>query len=625
MVTFLYILEIVVALGLIIVLHELGHFLAAKWFDVHVRKFALGMGPVIGIPMRSGGRWVYRPLLKWGRGETQYSLRWLPLGGFVDLVGEHAEAETGSDPRGLCNKAAWQRCIVFSAGVVMNAVLAFVLFAAAPIVGIEAPVPIVGAVLDAMPAAKGGIQPGDRIVAIDGEPIQSFNDIFVTVALADAGTSFQVELERPALSTGGRTERITTTVVSMRGPGLPFPMIGVAPEEEPVIEKLRPHALLRQAGFKEGDRIAAVSGRPVETWRGLAKALADAPAGPVTLTRERGGTREEVPVNPADLKKHEYGMSCPAEVTGVDAGSPAAGAGIKPGDRIAAVGDTLWPDMETASNSIKAAAADAAVRLTLWREGQSVYVSCKAVRLPGADRPRIGITMAPASGAPVQVGKVEVGGPADQAGVRPGDIILAVGDDGRRPNDWDDVAQTVTNAAGKSVPLKVQRGANTLDTNLVPKAVPYERLSVAGAEGASMYRPLPRINNPLVAAKHGIKETAVWLVRVYVNLKQLMTGQVGTKALAGPLGIAQFAFSVASHGLGAAMDFSGTLAVMIAVLNFLPIPPFDGGHVLFVILERIKGSPVSLKVQTWIWTAGWAAVLLLFLVVTYGDILRVFS
>ena len=122
--TFLYAIEIVVALGLIILVHELGHFLTAKWFDVHVRKFALGLGPVIGIPMRSAGRWVYRPLLRWGRGETEYSLRWFPLGGFVDLVGEHPEAETGSDPRGLCNKAPWQRCIVFSAGVVMNAVLA---------------------------------------------------------------------------------------------------------------------------------------------------------------------------------------------------------------------------------------------------------------------------------------------------------------------------------------------------------------------------------------------------------------------------------------------------------------------------------------------------------------------
>jgi regulator of sigma E protease len=402
-------------------------------------------------------------------------------------------------------------------------------------------------------------------------------------------------------------------------------MIGVVPENDAVIGDMRPHALLAQAGFSNGDRIAAVNGQPVETWRGLVKALADAPAGSVTLTRERGGVREDVRVNPADLQKYEYGMSWPVEVMAVEPDSPAAGAGIKPGDRIAAVGDTLWPDMETASNSIKAAAADAAVRLTLWREGQSVYVSCKAVRLPGADRPRIGIAMAPASGAPVQVGKVEVGGPADQAGVRPGDIILAVGDDGRRPNDWDDVAQAVTNAAGKSVPLKVQRGASTLATSVTPKAVPQVRLSVADAVGSAMFRPLPRIYNPVVAVKRGFKETGIWLGRVYINIKQFMTGQVSTKAAAGPVGIVQYSLIVASHGLGTMMDFWGMLAVMIAVLNFLPIPPFDGGHVLFVILERIKGSPISLKMQTWIWTAGWAAVLLLFLVVTYNDILRLIS
>jgi regulator of sigma E protease len=597
--------------------------MTAKWFGVHVRKFALGMGPIIGIPMRSGGRWVYRPLLQWGKGETEYSLRWFPLGGFVDLVGEHPEAETGSDPRGLCNKPAWQRCIVFSAGVVMNAVLAMVLFAVAPIVGIQAPVPIIGSVIETMPAAKAGIQPGDRIVAINGKPVQSFEDLIWTVALADAGTSFQIELERQG--TGGRPELVAVTVASTRAPGSLFPMIGVAPEDEPVIAKMLPHAVLRQAGFTEGDRITAVNGQPVETWRGLAKSLADAPAGPVTLTRERGGVHEDVRVNPADLRTYEYGMSWPAEVTAVEPDSPAAAAGVMPGDRIAAVGDVLWPDTEKVSASIKAVGADGTVRLTLWRKGESVNVSCKTAMLPGADHPRIGVGLGAALGTPVQVGKVEAGGPADQAGVRPGDIILAAGDDGHRSADWAEMTETFIAKAGNPVPLQVQRGASMLATTVTPKAVPQERLTLADAVGSAMYKPLPRIYNPLVAAKRGFKETGIWLGRVYANIKQFLTGQVSTKAAAGPVGIVQFSMSVASHGLGTMMDFWGMLAVSIAVLNFLPIPPFDGGHVLFVLLEKIKGSPISLKVRTWVWTAGWAAVLLLFLVVTYRDILRAIS
>jgi len=618
--TILYVVEIVLGLGLIILVHELGHFLAAKWFGVHVRKFAIGFGPVVGVPVRAGGRWQYRGLLTWGKGETEYSVRWLPLGGFVDLAGEHPEVEDGKDPRGLCNKPAWQRIVVFSAGVVMNAVLALALFTVAPAVGIVAPVPVVGDAIEGMPAAKAGIMPGDRILAVNGDPVETFEDLIWTVALADAGTSFAIDLERTGKE--GAPEFAGITVASTRVPGSLFPMIGLEPEREPVIAKwLRPGALLEQAGFEEGDRIVAVDGRPVETWRALVKALADAPPGPVALRRLRGGTTKEVRVNPADLKMYEYGMAWPVEVGGVDAGSPAAEVGVRPHDRIAAIQDKKWPSADQVVETVKAAGADAEIRLTLLRGGEFLDVSCRTAMLPGADHPRTGISMGAALGSPVQVGTVTAGGPAQEAGLRPGDLIVSAGDRGRRVEDWGDLLETVLAAGERPVPLQVQRGGSVLATTLRAKTVPQERLSVADAVGMPMYKPLPRIYSPLKAAGRGLKQTGLWLTRVYVNLKQLMTGQVSTRAAAGPVGIVRAALAVASHGPGTMMEFIGMLAVCIAVLNFLPVPPFDGGHVLFVILERIKGGPISLKVRTWVWSAGWAAVLAIFLIVTYRDIL----
>ena len=100
---------------------------------------------------------------------------------------------------------------------------------------------------------------------------------------------------------------------------------------------------------------------------------------------------------------------------------------------------------------------------------------------------------------------------------------------------------------------------------------------------------------------------------------------MSTKAVGGPVAIVQWSVSVAGQGLGTFMDFLGMLTVSIAVLNFLPIPPFDGGHVLFVLIDAIKRKPVSMKVRTVVWITGWVAVGLLFLVVTYRDILRVIT
>jgi regulator of sigma E protease len=160
--TVLYVVEIAVALGLIIFVHELGHFLACKWFGVWVRKFAIGFGP---------------PLITWTRGDTEYSLRAFPLGGFVEPMGDHPESEGGGDPRALWRRPAWQRIVVFAGGVFMNAVLAVLFFTAAFMIGVSAMSPVVGGVVPLMPAQKAGILPGDRITAINEAPVESFEDI----------------------------------------------------------------------------------------------------------------------------------------------------------------------------------------------------------------------------------------------------------------------------------------------------------------------------------------------------------------------------------------------------------------------------------------------------------------
>jgi len=153
--------------GLLVLVHELGHFLAAKWADIRVEEFGIGFPPrFFGIK----------------RGETIYSLNWLPIGGFVRMPGENGETtnEQGVyDPRTFGAKPASKRLIVLLAGVTMNVLMAFVLLTAAEVIGqpdTNRIPPVVGEVVTGSPAAQAGLQKGDRFLTVDGHPITYYTD-----------------------------------------------------------------------------------------------------------------------------------------------------------------------------------------------------------------------------------------------------------------------------------------------------------------------------------------------------------------------------------------------------------------------------------------------------------------
>jgi len=604
----LYAVEIAIALGLIIFVHELGHFAAAKAFGVWVRRFAIGFGPA---------------LLSWKRGETEYSLRAFPLGGFVEPMGEHPDTEGGDDPRALWRRPAWQRATVFAAGVVLNGVLATIFFTVASLIGLNASSPVVGDVVRMLPAHAAGIQAGDRIVAINGEPIQSFEDIMSAVVSEDAGTAFDVTVDRPDAE-GGEPERLTfKDIRSRRGTGDPAPRLGIEPALEPVIYAMIPGVPEEQAGLKAGDRILEINRAPVLRFREIDKMLDDAPEGPVTLAVEREGKRLELTIDPATLKLIELGLQPLIAVGGVDDQGPAHKAGVQTGDRIAGIDGQPWPTVERLVEAIKAAGDGGKVRLSLLRDGETLDVTSGVALYGDHPDPRIGITMGPSPAPPVRVGWVDPDGPAAKVGIRPGDTILNVGPKATEPGTWDDVYAAFGSAKGKPVSLRVGRGTAKLTATLTAALVPVEKFRLYGSKpGPVLYEPLPRIYNPLKAAGRGFKRTWLWLGRVYANILQLLKGEVSTESVGGPVLIVQASLGIAERGIGTFIEFWGFLSVCIAVFNFLPVPPFDGGHVLFVIIEKIKGGPVGLKVRTWIWGAGWAAVGVLFILITYQDVAR---
>jgi regulator of sigma E protease len=648
--TVLYVIEIAIALGLIILVHELGHFLAAKGFGVWVRRFAIGFGPAI-VKWRQGG-----PLPADGmpgpddpnRYATEYSLRVLPLGGFVEPMGDHADGEGGDDPRALWRRPAWQKIVVFSAGVAMNALLAVVFFTVASLIGIQASSTLVGAVTPMMAADKAGIKAGDRLVAVNGIPVQSFDDVMSIIAFRDAGSKFSITVDRPK---NGTTERQTFhDLVSVREPGDLAPRLGLEPALEPVIYGMIPDCPDRQAGLEPGDRILTVVGKPVQRWRQINELLADAPPGPATVTVERRGKRLDLTIDPAKLRVYDLGMEPVIAVGRMDPDSPAAKAGIRQGDLILRVNEKSWPSFKEIAETIKAAGEGGKVNFVLQRDGKKVEVTATAAVFGNPDEPRnrdprIGIAMEPAgqsvrlgllgrllrslglvrgaAGPMVRVGWVESDGPAAKAGVQPGDNILRIGDKNIEPGSLDDVYALAYMKEGKGFPVAHRRGEVNLQTTLTPARKPLEKFTLLGSRpGPILFEPLPRLYNPLKAMDQGLHRAWLWLGRVYSNLHQLLKGEVSTESVGGPVLIVTASLGIASRGLGTFLDFWGILSVCIAVFNFLPVPPFDGGHVLFVLLEKIKGSPIGVKVRTWIWGAGWAAVAVLFALIMWQDIAR---
>ncbi|HMF42404.1 MAG TPA: RIP metalloprotease RseP [Polyangia bacterium] len=331
---------VVVLLGVLILVHELGHFVFAKLFDVKVIRFSLGFGPrIVGFTY----------------GETEYQLSALPLGGYVRLLGEDpGEPIPPVDRhRALAAKPLWQRYTVVVAGPVFNLILPlFIYFVHFAGQRTMLP-PTIGTVLPDLPAANAGLLPGDRIESVDGRPIRYWEELDHTIATS-AGKTLRFAIRR---GPDAEERDVTPIEVERSGPlrrKERIGWIGVAPRFPlPEIGVLDPSSPAAQAGLKTFDFITAVNGVPVATWTEFAKAVERAGASPLRLNYVRGGYSavpfahieiEEpgsavvIPVavfDGAGRRHYETGiLSAAMFVFSVEPGSPADQIGLRRGDQI---------------------------------------------------------------------------------------------------------------------------------------------------------------------------------------------------------------------------------------------------------------------------------------------------
>ncbi|MFG3450735.1 RIP metalloprotease RseP [Stutzerimonas stutzeri] len=204
--------------------------------------------------------------------------------------------------------------------------------------------------------------------------------------------------------------------------------------------------------------------------------------------------------------------------------------------------------------------------------------------------------------API-VAQLDPDGPAQSAGVRLGDRLVSL--DGNRLSEWQEVIDRVRPLGGQTVLLQVERDAQVIDVPLTlaergegEKRRGYLGAGVAGGEWpAEMLRNVS--HGPVEAVGEGIRRTWSMSVLTLDSLKKMLFGELSVKNLSGPITIAKVAGASAQSGVGDFLNFLAYLSISLGVLNLLPIPVLDGGHLLFYLVEWVRGRPLSDKVQGW--------------------------
>lgn len=277
-----------VGLGLLIFIHESGHFFAAKLFGVRVLVFSLGFG---------------KRILGFRRGDTDYRVSIIPLGGYVrmagDIPGERvleqgtssefaptlpAEIPTGA-PDEFLSKPKWQRFLILLAGPLMNILLAIAIIAVINMVGTESLVihPVIGEVSKGEPAERAGLRAGDRITRINSEPINDWEDLRLAIIM-HAGTPLRVEYVR-----NGAARTTILTPKHDEGDYGPVGRAGVSPFIDPVVGRVVPGSPAAASGLRAGDRIVAANGKPVIQLDDVLVAMTETKGAAIPLDVVRGG------------------------------------------------------------------------------------------------------------------------------------------------------------------------------------------------------------------------------------------------------------------------------------------------------------------------------------------------
>lgn len=684
--TFGNVLLVLMGFGVVVLAHEFGHFVFAKICGIKVEAFSIGFPPTLGGILRTEKGYRIRILPHFfpkendesGEGvlsftigrkakpsETEYCIGLIPFGGFVKMLGQEdvGAVEASDDPRSFVNKPVGHRMAVIAAGVTFNIISAVAIFMIVFLMGIYRVPSVVGGVVPGSPAEQAGLKAGDEIIEIAGKS-QDLDYYNIRIAAALSGRGEKITLKvRHEDETVEDYAIVAKQEMTEMGK---FKLFGVLSPQSLKIAKLPEvdaNTLCKRTGLRPEYEITAVNGDKVRSYWEM-KEIAQNSLTPVaTLSAERiepvTGKVERIEsqvelyldfdrsyeTKPESELNHICSMLPRLRViavlgkrlskkdklfswVGLKEKTVDSGPSLETGDIILGIGGIENPsytelreaatEYEDKELPIKVLRTDA--------NGVKENLTVTVVPKRGSDgRVLIGIVAVYDAEHAIVAKTISAEGKPARLEIPRGALITAVG--GSEVSSFYDIISQIRKHEGERIDIDWQTedgkaGSVSLEAGDIENGITVKSTFAEFIPFKSLER-LYKASGPFDAIVMGYHKTTMFIAQTYLTIKGLLAGVISPKNLMGPVGIMKFSYRIVAEGLLIEYAyFIGLISAMIAVFNFLPLLPLDGGYTLFLLVEKIKGSPVSARIQAAIGNAGWVLVGVLFIYVTFQDIFR---
>jgi len=598
-------LQVVFGVGLVIFVHELGHYLAARWCKVRVETFSLGFGP---------------RLLAARIGPTTYQIALIPLGGFCRMAGEERRLDgLPPAPDELHAQSVGARFFIYSGGVLMNMLFGLIVFPILFQVGVPFTRPVIGDTIPGGAAWRARLPRGHEIVSVNGSRVIEFEHLFTEVALGDPQRATLV-LRDPRSG----QERVHE-LVPERDEREGLRTIGVTPDFERdasgrILLDVAPGSPAERAGLRSGDRLievlGAVPGLPPLDQIALQirgdhalELRVDSAEGvrAVRITPELG-TRSNPPrVGIAAVQN---------EVLAVRASELVDALGLQAGDRMLEVNGRAI--LAQGDLQLALLASTGPVRARVRREADVLELTGPALLPEQALELATDVALGVDENATVIV--VQPNEAAARAGLRTLDELVTI--DERAVRSWQDIRTAVERAGRekRAARIRARRAgvAEELTFDVAPERRPVADYGLALRQAEYVYRS----ETFGAALVFGARYSWRFLEDSWLTLKRMLTRDVSPKNVGGIITISAVSYSLTEAGWIKFFFFLCLISINLAFLNVLPIPVLDGGHLFFLVIEKIKGSPVSNRVLASSQAVGVVLLLSLMVYVTYNDLVR---